>query len=257
MGASRGRSGAVAVLLGLGLGGAGCARTEQPPAAEVPSPEEVLRQATVTLGGGRCAGAVVGDGDRVVTAAHCVSPGEARLLVELHDGRRLSAETLVVDRARDVAVLGLPERAVERPLSLGEALPPAGQALLFAGRNDRSTRLQEAHVERLGRCPSLPGVPQALFTSLDARKGDSGAPLVGPDLVVHGLVHGGARCNIATPLAGTSALLQEGDALWARRHGGAGAGEEGEGVGGSGPAPLDPSAEEGVGGAGGAGVHPR
>ncbi|MCI0571707.1 MAG: serine protease [Myxococcaceae bacterium] len=209
-----------------------CARTELPPDAS--DTEHILREATVTLMPLRCAGVVVGAGDRVVTAAHCLDPRETRVPLQLSDGRRVEAEALVVDRARDVAVLGLDAPVTARPLILADALPAPGQPLLFAGRNDRRSGLQSAVVERLGRCPSLPGVPLALFTSLNGQKGDSGAPLVGPDLKVLGLVHGGARCNIATPVTGAADLLAEGEVRWAQRHA-----PGNTGVGGSGLPPPD------------------
>ncbi len=44
-------------------------------------------------------------------------------------------------------------------------------------------------------------MPNAVFTSLDARPGDSGAPLVDPQGRVTAIVHGGARCEIAVPTA--------------------------------------------------------
>jgi S1-C subfamily serine protease len=85
-------------------------------------------------------------------------------------------------------------------------------------------------LERLGRCPSLPGVPQALFTSLHGEKGDSGAPVVDHKLQVVGLVHGGAACSVAAPTAEIVPMLDTLVAEVAR-----------------------PGAEQGVGGSGAAG----
>jgi S1-C subfamily serine protease len=52
-------------------------------------------------------------------------------------------------------------------------------------------------------------VPQALFTTLHGRKGDSGAPVVDLQLRVVGLVHGGARCSIAAPTAEFAPVVRQ------------------------------------------------
>jgi hypothetical protein len=87
-------------------------------------------------------------------------------------------------------------------LRVAARLPRVGDALYFGGRRERKGSAQVFAVLRLGHCPSLPEVTNAIFTNLRARKGDSGAPLVNRALEVVGLVHGGARCNIATPVVG-------------------------------------------------------
>ena len=170
---------------------------------------EHVADATVTLPERSCAAVVAGARDRVVTAAHCVTKGATAVEVETQSGERLSASVAYLDRDRDLAVLGLDRDLAVTPLALGSELPRAGAQVLFVGRVDRPSRTQVVRVERLDKCPSLPEVPQALFTSVRARPGDSGAPLVEladgvPQLV--GLVHGGARCHIATPTASLAAL---------------------------------------------------
>jgi S1-C subfamily serine protease len=67
---------------------------------------------------------------------------------------------------------------------------------------------QTARLDRIGQCPSLPALQNALFTSIRGRPGDSGAPLVNAAGEIVGLVHGGAACQIATP-ADTLATLVE------------------------------------------------
>ena len=129
-----------------------------------------------------------------------------------------------------MAVIRFDEPAPVRPLPVATAMPVPGEGLLFFGRTDRPNEPQEVELQRLGRCPSLPGVPQALFTSLDGEKGDSGAPVVDRQLQVVGLVHGGAACSIATPTADMAPVLDTLVAELAR-----------------------PGAEQGVGGSGGAG----
>jgi hypothetical protein len=170
---------------------------------------EHVADATVTLPERSCAAVVAGARDRVVTAAHCVTKGATAVQVETQSGELLSASVAYLDRDRDLAVLGLDRELPVTPLALGSELPQAGTQVLFVGRVDRPSRTQVVRVERLDKCPSLPEVPQALFTSVRARPGDSGAPLVVladgvPRLV--GLVHGGARCHIATPTAPLAAL---------------------------------------------------
>ncbi len=190
----------VVVAVGVALGA--CERM-----AEGPPAVGDVETATVTLVPGHCAGVIVEDGRHALTAAHCVGEGEERVAVALRDGQELSGRYTLVDRDRDVAVIRLDAVAPVRPLEVAPTLPAVGEALLFAGRADRPGSAQEASLARLGRCPSLPGVPQALFTTLRGEKGDSGAPLVDRDFRVVGLVHGGAACSIATPTAGFGAVV--------------------------------------------------
>ncbi|HYI01947.1 serine protease [Hyalangium sp.] len=169
----------------------------------------VLREATVLLVPGHCAGVVVEDGRHVMTAAHCVAGNPQSIELELHGGERLSGTSVFIDRSRDVALFRLDAVAPITALPLAPQLPQPGEGLLFAGRYDPPGELQEVWLERLGRCPSLPGVPQALFTTLHGEKGDSGAPVVDRQLRVVGLVHGGATCSIATPTAAFAPLVQQ------------------------------------------------
>jgi hypothetical protein len=95
------------------------------------------------------------------------------------------------------------------PLALSTAVPARGDLVLFVGRSDRGGDAQVASVSKIGRCPSLPAVPNAVFTSIEARPGDSGAPLLDAQVRVIGLVHGGARCHIAAPVASLARQLEE------------------------------------------------
>lgn len=176
---------------------------------EGPPDVEDVEAATVTLGEGHCAGVVVEDGRHALTAAHCVRPDEARVDLSFQDGQRLGGSYVHVDRGRDVAVIRLDGRAPVRPLEVADGLPSPGAPLVFAGRNDRPGVPQDVMVERLDRCPSLPEVPAALFTTMRGRPGDSGAPLVDAQMRVVGLVHGGARCRIATPTAGLASVVED------------------------------------------------
>lgn len=209
------------VLLGWGL--MACSPTKSsepsepaPPPAPPTAPEatrepddNVLRDATVTIAPGHCAGVIVADGRHALTAAHCMNgkaPG-ARQSVVLRDGSSQGGEVKVVDPVRDLAVLRLDSVAPVHPLAVAPSPPVPGDTLFFAGRNDRAIATQEVELRRLGRCPSLPGVPQALFTGLHGVPGDSGAPVVDKQFHVVGLVHGGAACSIAAPTAEFSPLV--------------------------------------------------
>ncbi len=189
---------------------AGCQGSE-PEKAEADTPPDVedVSAATVTLEPGHCAGVVVEDGRHALTAAHCVRPDDIRVHLSFLGGQRLGGTYVHVDRGRDVAVIRLDARAPVRALEVADGLPAPGDALVFTGRNDRPGDAQEALLERLGRCPSLPDVPAALFTTMRGRPGDSGAPLVDLRMRVVGLVHGGAACRIATPTAGLGPLVED------------------------------------------------
>ncbi len=170
-------------------------------APDVEGDEDRLRAATVTLVPPRCAGVLLGDGGLALTAAHCLADGERRLRVTLEDGREVGARVIEVDAERDLALLKLRRRA-GMGLEIAADLPDVGEIVLFAGRSDEAQPLQLASVEDLRPCPTLPGVPAAIFTTIDGRKGDSGAPVVDEDLQIIGIVHGGATCNILTPVNG-------------------------------------------------------
>lgn len=185
----------------------GCERQQGQSSA--PLDVAAVEAATVTLLPGHCAGVIVEDGRHALTAAHCVGPFEERIDVALRDGGRIGGTYVHVDPERDVAVIHLDAVAPVRPLAVAERLPAPGDALLFTGRNDRPGGPQEVRLSRLGRCPSLPSVPQALFTTLHGEKGDSGAPVVDTRFRVVGLVHGGAKCSIATPTFGFGQVVRE------------------------------------------------
>jgi len=170
------------------------------------SVQQSVDEATIVILPERCAGAIVGDRHSAITAAHCIG-NERSLDVRLHDGRKITASIVRVDRQRDVALIRFDQDVPVQPLTLAEQLPRAGEALYFGGRADRHGSQQVFAVVKIGRCPSMPDVEEAIFTNLRARKGDSGAPLVNKSLEVVGLVHGGATCNIAAPTVGLNAAL--------------------------------------------------
>lgn len=162
-----------------------------------------VARATVVLPEKSCAGSVAGDREHVVTAAHCVLERATRVQVRFSDGTRSSSSIAHIDRDADLALLRLdaPAPSAIDPLPLASVVPERGARLLFVGRTDRASRTQVVRVDRVGRCPSIPGQARALFTSVQARPGDSGAPLLHPELGVVGVIHGGSACHIAAPTA--------------------------------------------------------
>lgn len=182
---------ALAVFVATSMLGATSSLAARPPAVE----EAVLR-ASVLVGGG-CSGVLVDGPDLVLTAEHCVDTGAMHAL-RFSDGSERTGWVAGVDHAADQALLLLEEPVTLKPLMLVRQPPIAGTVLYFAG-NPKNPRFQEAKLERTGRCPSLPALGDALFTTIDGIPGDSGAPIVDAGARVVGLVHGGAQCHIATP----------------------------------------------------------
>jgi S1-C subfamily serine protease len=175
--------------------------------ADARSVRRALRDATVDLARG-CSGAVAESSQLVVTAYHCVDGAGDRMQLRLSTGETRTGWIVAVDRAADQAVLFLEQPARVTPLAIAHRRQVPGTVLYFAGR-PTEPRFQEARLERLGRCPSLPDLPNALFTTIHGRPGDSGAPLVDGAARIVGLVHGGARCEIATPADTLLRLIDE------------------------------------------------
>lgn len=167
---------------------------------DAPTVEEALAEATVSLLPSGCAGAVVGDGSWVATVAHCIRD-DAEAGVVFIDGSRVTGDVAFRDLVTDRVLLHLRMQAPVRPLPLGPEPVQPGDLLLFGSRDGRPMGAQQIEVRHVGPCPSLPGV-DALHTTLDARPGDSGSPLVDEAGELVGMVHGGAKCQIATPIYG-------------------------------------------------------
>jgi S1-C subfamily serine protease len=173
-----------------------------------PVPRDVRRalaRATVLILPPQCGGVLLESARIVATALHCVKDGTAQR-VRLPDGEERAARVVVTDEAADQAVLTLDEPVSITPLSLARRPPITGTVLYFAGNPDRP-RPQDSRLDRIGRCESLPQLDDALFTSIEGTPGDSGSPLVDGAAQVVGLVHGGARCHIATPASTLGPLL--------------------------------------------------
>jgi len=191
---------ALALLLGAPVAPA---RANPPPLP--PAVRRALTEATVLVLPAECGGVLAVSPDLVATALHCIDRGVA-LRVQTRSGAVLDARLEATDTVSDQAVLLLEHPAAVTPLAIARRRPIAGTVVYFQG-NPQRPRPQEARVDRLGRCESLPRLPDALFTSIHGEPGDSGSPLVDGAAEIVGLVHGGARCQIATPASHLGPLV--------------------------------------------------
>ena len=194
---------AIAALLALAAPAMPPARANPPP---VPAAvRRALTAATVLVLPAECGGVLAESRDLVATALHCIDRGAA-LRVRTSTGVVLDARLEATDAAADQAVLLLDQPAALEPLTIARRPPIVGTVVYFQG-NPQRPRPQDARIDRRGRCESLPRLPDALFTSIRGEPGDSGSPLVDGAARVVGLVHGGARCQIATPATRLAPLV--------------------------------------------------
>jgi S1-C subfamily serine protease len=166
-----------------------------------------LRTASVELLKPGCSGVLAESPDVVFTALHCLPEDAKSVEIRFTTGWTRRAWVVAVDRTADQAALLLDDPVPIEPLRLVRRRQIPGTVLYFEGHPARP-RFQEARLERIGRCPSLPGLPNALFTGIRGVPGDSGAPVVDAAGDVVGLVHGGARCHILTPADTLRRLLR-------------------------------------------------
>ena len=176
-----------------------------PVLAQSPALRHTLAEATVRLDSG-CTGALAERAQLVVTALHCVKDGRESVGIRLSNGEQRTGWVVATDDVADQAVLFLETPAHLTPLRIARRTQIRGTVLFFSGHPDRP-RPQEARLDRIGTCPSLPQLPNALFTTIHGQPGDSGAPLVDGAGEIVGLVHGGAQCQIATPANTLLALV--------------------------------------------------
>lgn len=167
--------------------------------------QQRLHAASVTIDGAQCSGVLAEGPDLVFTAAHCVR-GASHARLRFSSGTERTGWVVATDQAADQALLILEDPVDIEPLSLVRRRQIPGTILYFEGHLSR-TAFQTLRLDRIGRCPSLPNLANALFTSVKGKPGDSGAPLVDRAGRVVGLVHGGARCHIATPAKSLVRLL--------------------------------------------------
>jgi S1-C subfamily serine protease len=179
------------------------ARANPPPVP--PAVRRALTAATVLVLPAECGGVLTASPDLVATALHCIDRGAA-LRVRTSSGAVLDARLEATDAAADQAILLLERPAAVEPLAVLRRPPIVGTVVYFQGNPERP-RPQDARIDRRGRCESLPRLPDALFTSIRGKPGDSGSPLVDGAARIVGLVHGGARCQIATPATRLAPLI--------------------------------------------------
>jgi S1-C subfamily serine protease len=132
------------------------------------------------------------DPDHVVTNAHVVAGGR-ELSIGGPDGGELAAVVVVLDPGRDLALLSVPGHGLA-PLTPAEAR--VGDLAVVVGHPGGSLvpRVAPARVERrvLGVGRDIYGDDGAerdlAFLAADLRRGDSGAPVVGADGTLLGVV---------------------------------------------------------------------
>jgi S1-C subfamily serine protease len=163
-----------------------------------PALKRTLHAASVQIDPPGCSGVLAESQQIVVTALHCIEHHTQQVHLHFMNGERRIGWVVATDEVADQAVLFLEEPVDIEPLTIVRRRQIPGTVLYFEG-NPGTPRFQSARLDRIGRCPSLPSLPNALFTSIQGVPGDSGAPLVDVAAEVVGLVHGGARCHIATP----------------------------------------------------------
>jgi len=163
-----------------------------------PALRQALHAASVEVEPPGCAGVLTESPQVVVTARHCLHDDTEKVQVRFTTGAVRTAWVVATDEVADQAALFLVDPVPIVPLAIVRRRQIPGTVLFFEGNPDRP-RFQTVRLDSIGRCPSLPDLPNALFTSIAGVPGDSGAPLVDVVAEVVGLVHGGARCHIATP----------------------------------------------------------
>lgn len=187
------------------LAGAGSVRAQPLPSEG--ALRQALHAASVALHPRGCSGVIAEDRQLILTAYHCVRDDRS-VEARLSNGEERTAWVVATNEASDQAVLFLEEPAPIAPLPVVHRRQIPGTILYFEGHPARP-RFQEVRLDRVGRCSSLPALPNALFTDLDGTPGDSGAPVVDAAARVVGLVHGGAKCQIATPADALLPLIDE------------------------------------------------
>ena len=197
-------AGRAAIVLAVVALAAGAAHAN--PSLVPPDVGRPLHAASVELLPVGCSGVVAEDAQLVLTARHCASDVGVRLRVRFRSGVERPATVVATDTVSDQSVLLLDDPGPVAPLEVATRVPIPGSVLYFEG-NPARPRPQELRLDRIGACPSLPDLPNALFTSLKGTPGDSGAPVVDRAGRIVGLVHGGARCEIVTPADHLSRLL--------------------------------------------------
>src|SRR6185436_14297008 len=128
-----------------------------------PGIRHALVSASVELEPVGCSGVIAESRQLVLTARHCVDDGVKSVRVRLATGELRTGWVVGTDSIADQAVLFLEDPVEVEPLSLARRRQIDGTVLYFEGHPKRP-RFQAARLDRIGRCPSLPDLPNALFT---------------------------------------------------------------------------------------------
>jgi S1-C subfamily serine protease len=164
-----------------------------------------VRVSAATGAASRATGVVVAP-NRILTVAH-VLEGGLGVTVSGGDGRPRTAEALRVDRALDLALLAVPGLDGRRP-RIGAR--DAGLRVLV--RRDGRLQARPATLRRrlTARLLDQPGRPRrpSLELDVDVRNGDSGAPVVGGDGRVVGIVYARSTRRARTAYAVRASALR-------------------------------------------------
>ena len=169
---------------------------------------QALHAASVEIEPAGCTGVLAESPQLVLTARHCVEDDAARGRVQVRftTGATRLGRVVATDERADQAAILLAEPVAIPPLAIVRRQQIPGTVLYFEG-HPRRPRFQIVRLDAIGRCPSLPALPNALFTTIRGAPGDSGAPVLDGAARIVGLVHGGARCQIATPADSLARLV--------------------------------------------------
>lgn len=179
-------------MMALALLSAGCAKVERPHAGVAP-PDAIVRVNVVDCGGftERRAIGVAIDDTLIATVAHTFIDAISYEVLTI-DGTILNAELVWLDRERDLALLDLSRERISGHFELGDQ--PDGELVTIMSVNaDSSLKATPATVLRHSDA-TLDGAGRRAALELEATivTGDSGAPVVGSDDRVIGIVFGTA-----------------------------------------------------------------
>lgn len=143
--------------------------------------------------GGICSGSVIKDG-YILTAAHCAKSrheyveiaGTVERFRLVYKGRPASGT--------DFAIYKGDTHGIE-PLQLCRHLPEMPFGVLYISRRIKEVLIPAFAVKTISKFQLAPEIEKSLVLLGDVLPGDSGAPIVGPDGQVVGIVWGGPSVN--------------------------------------------------------------
>jgi len=164
------------------------------PSSSAPHPAVVRVTARATDGVSHGSGTLVevfGNHGLVITNWHVVREGSDDLTVQFPDGFESAGQLLKVDENWDLAAVAI-WRPPTPPMPLADAAPQPGDFLAIAGYGQEG-KYRAAH----GRCtqyvsPGLNFPFEMVETSVTARQGDSGGPMINEHGELAGVLFGSA-----------------------------------------------------------------